>query len=157
MTFDFSSLKSGGIRAFVVSCRAQESSNCVTKKQKATTLTPIDQLNKAETIQHYNAVLIEDLKSQFKMVIERSEGAEERTRQFIEELHTKTQERFDNVDLVLRHHSELFEEMDERFNKVDQRFDRLESRVCGLEKKMDEVVEAVQHHEKEIQEIKRAV
>lgn len=138
----------------------------------------IDELSQKETIAHYNAVMIEELRSQFKFVIEKSEGVEERTRQLINELHQKTEERFDDVDLVLRKHSEMFVQVDQRFDRLvkkvdghDQRFeslehkfDRLEKKVDGhdqrfdtLERKMDEVVEIVQRHEKDIQELKRAV
>ncbi len=102
------------------------------QKPKATTMTPINQLNKAETIQHYNAVMIEELKSQFKFVIENMAGVELRLTQRIDALITKNQEEHDCFKLVLHRHSGLFEKIDQRFDKVDERFDSLEKKWMAL-------------------------
>ena len=134
----------------------------------------IDELSHKESIAHYNAVMIEELRSQFKFVIEKSESSEGRLRQLIEDLRKENQEDHDDIKLVLRKNSDMFEQVDRRFDilekKVDgleqkveshdrrfesleHKFDRLEQKVDGhdlrfdtLEQKMDEVIGAVQRH-----------
>ncbi len=100
--------------------------------------TPVDELGEKETLMHYNAVLLEDLKSKMELIIEWMQAIELRF----------------NV---------TFEAIDKRFDAIDARFLTLEAAVRGLkgdimilDAKFDRLVPRVDNHEHRISALEQA-
>lgn len=74
--------------------------------KKTTVKTPIKDLGKHETIEHYNAVLLEKISSDVKQVIEGAEATRDTLRKEMREFRKEVNERFSMVDFVLGKHSE---------------------------------------------------
>src|SRR3989338_4710108 len=75
------------------------------KPSKVTIKTPIEKLNKNETIEHYNAVLLEDIKSKMELVIEGMEITKEFIHKEVSEFRCETNQRFDMIEGIVREHS----------------------------------------------------
>ena len=75
------------------------------KPSKVTIKTPIEKLNKNETIEHYNAVLLEDIKSKMELVIEGMEITKESIHKEVSEFRCETNQRFDMIEGIVREHS----------------------------------------------------
>jgi chromosome segregation ATPase len=108
----------------------------------------------AKQIQHYNAVLIESLESNFKFVIEKVDGMESRLNQRIDEERAKNDERFDRIESVLSYHSGQFKRVDSKLKEIesklaehDARFTQIDARFDRLESKLDTVITKVADHE----------
>lgn len=113
------------------------------------------------TVEHYNAVLIEDLHSKMDFVIEHMNGVETRLSEKMDNIQQENNKRFDNIEGVLQYHSTLlnqnevrWNQNDERWEQAEQRFDRIDERFDRLETKLDKVAEKVEQHDKDIQGIK---
>ncbi|GEM_PF-3063488 len=119
-------------------------------------------------IQHYNAVLIEALKSDFRAVTEGMNGMEVRLVRRMDETDQKNEKRFDDIEAILRLHTHKFEENDKRWESNEKRLDRIdgrltnvevrltgvESRLTNVETKLDLVVDKVEKHDQEIEHFK---
>lgn len=111
---------------------------------------PKKQSNKktdSEQVAHYTAVLVEDLKDQFKFVIEKVEGMEERLILRMDERFAKQDERFDIIESILKEHSQMLQANEERWKQNDARLGRIES-------KLDKVVDKVEQHDQDIYQLK---
>jgi chromosome segregation ATPase len=75
------------------------------RKYISTIKTPLDKLNKGEKIEHYNAVLLEDLKSDMKAVIDGMESTKVTLRREMQEFRSEVNQRFDTIEFVVRQHS----------------------------------------------------
>ena len=75
------------------------------KPSKVTIKTPIEKLNKNEAIEHYNAVLLEDIKSKMELVIEGMEITKESIHKEVSEFRCETNQRFDMIEGIVREHS----------------------------------------------------
>jgi uncharacterized protein (DUF3084 family) len=111
-------------------------------------------LSSAAQIQHYNALLIEDLKSDFKFVVEHMNGIEKRLTERMDRTDAANQQRFDTIEAILKLHSQHFQKNEERWQKNEERWQKNEERLGRIETKLDQVVEKVERHDQEIQEIK---
>lgn len=95
----------------------------------------------------YNAILIEELRSEFKFVIEHVTGVEER-------LTRRMDEKFEDVRKILTHHSDLLNENGESWKKNEERWQKNEEhwqkndvRLERIEQKLDTVIEKVAEHD----------
>lgn len=93
----------------------------------------------AKDNQHYYAVLIEGLRSDFKMLIEKLDGMEARINQRFDETARETEENFKQVGIVLSHHSRLLEQNEQRWENNDKRLDRIETTLARHDKKFDDI------------------
>lgn len=101
----------------------------------------------AENVAHYTAVLVEDLKDQFKFVIEHVSGMEERLIKRMDTRFSEHDARFDVIDMVLKGHSQSLQ-------KIDSRLDGVESRLGKVESKLDHVIKKVERHDDDIRFLK---
>ena len=126
--------------------------------KKATTKTQIKDLNKSDKLEHYNAVLLEDIKSKIEFVLEavdvtqntlksESKHLEERVTQEIELLKTVIHKHsdeigfnarvFDSLSNNIKENNlqivELRKKLAERLDKTDECLDDHETRIVGLE------------------------
>ncbi len=79
-------------------------------------------------MEHYNAVLIESLRADFKFVIEKVEGSETRIMQVMNTRFAEHEEYFRQIMKVLAHHSEMFQKNDQRWEQNDKRWDQNDKR-----------------------------
>lgn len=77
--------------------------------------TPIDELDQEGSLMHYNAVMLEEMNSRLKLVLE-----------FVTALSEQVQQLSERVE-------QLAEQMKAQFEQVNQRMDRLEQRMDLLE------------------------
>lgn len=136
----------------------------------------------AKSIQHYNAVLIEDLRSEFKFVVEHVSDVERRLTEKIDDSNTEHRERFKTIEAILKLHTEMlhengerwkrnedrwnqnerrweqndkrWEQNDKRWEENDKRWEENERKLTRIEEKLDHVAEKVERHDHDIQEIK---
>lgn len=113
--------------------------------------------NRAEEIAHYNGVLIENLRDEFRMVIEHVDGVKEQLIRRMDERFAKQDGRFDVIEAVLRHHSQMLQTNEERWTRNEVRLEGIESRLGGIESKLDQVIEKVERHDQEITTIKAVI
>ncbi len=72
---------------------------------KATTRTPVKNLKPDETIEHYNAVLLEDIRSKMQQVIEGMDSTKTEIKRELGEFRAEANEHFEMLDTVVREHS----------------------------------------------------
>ena len=120
------------------------------KKSKATIMTPVAELSPSETNVHYSAVMIEEIRSSQKLVIEHMDGVEARLERKIEAVDNKLEDFRNEVNL--------------RFKKVDARFDILEAAIkCNadgireLQKDMKVVKTDIRELQGDMKEVKSAL
>lgn len=94
-----------------------------TGRAKASIKTPVRDLTNRETVEHYNAVLIEEIKDQMKQVLEAVDTSIGGVRQELHDFRRETGQRFDTIETILRNHS-----------KDIARTDDHEVRITALEK-----------------------
>ena len=75
------------------------------KESKATVNTPIKDLKGKESIEHYNAVLLEGIDSKMKQVIEGMETTKESLTKKVDEFRDEVNQRFDMIENVVLTHS----------------------------------------------------
>jgi len=123
-----------------------------TKKDKTKVSDPAS----AKEIQHYNAVLIEELKSQFQMVTENTKTSEERLTKNMNERFAEQDDRFKTFEIILKYHTELFWKNDKRWEDNGKRFVVIEKKLDTVIEKLDKVSEKVDRHDQEIHLLKAA-
>lgn len=129
---------------------------------KKTTETSWGKMSKTETLIHRQTILIENLESNFKFVIEKVDGMEERINRRADERFAQQDERFDRIEAVLRVHSQLLNQNEERWKQNEkrwvengERWAKNDNCLERIETKLDTVIEKVERHDVEIKEIKR--
>src|SRR3989339_350887 len=96
-------------------------------------------LNGSESVAHYNAILIEELKSDFKFVAEQVMGLHDVIRQEVRQVRDDLGARIDNVESVLTYHSKLLEE-----NKAEHEQMRAENKAEHQQMKSENAAEHAQ-------------
>ncbi len=99
---------------------------------------------------HYNAVLLEEIRSQMNVVIETTEVTRETLEAKIEEVRTELKQEIQITQMAVKANSVKLQEH-------DQRFDNLEKDVKEIKQKLEGVVEKIERHDEEITFLKSAV
>ena len=99
------------------------------ERQKGLVDTPLEQLGEKETLMHYNAVLMEDIKSKFDLMIE---GAESMRVEFDQRL-TAIKADFDSLRIY----------MDRRFSMLEKALHSLKEDLIELEHRMNSRIDGV--------------
>lgn len=76
-----------------------------TENKKAKIRTEIKNLNKEDTIEHYNAVLIEQILSEVQAVAEKVENSDAKSEERYQLLRKEMNERFEVVEAAIGYHS----------------------------------------------------
>ena len=103
------------------------------KKSKAKVTTPVEQLTPDDTIQHYNAVMIEQLNSKIDIIIEGMESMRVSLENKIEGLRNEMNARFEVVEAAIKCNAEGIRELRAMMHQVIARFDDHEMRITNLE------------------------
>ncbi len=90
-----------------------------------------DKLPPAEQIAHYNAILVEDLSSKFKLVLEKMSDFETR-------INHRVDERFNQLSARLDLHDLCFEENNRRWAQNERRWEESEKLWAENEKRWEE-------------------
>lgn len=122
-------------------------------KQKAKL--PVNPTEKEQI--RYNAVLLEEIRSQTNAVIETVDLTRTTLEEKIDGVEKRLTDRIEIVEMVVKANSAKLQEHDLRFEKIDQRFDGLEKDVKEIKQKLDDVAEKVERHDEEIVFLKSAV
>ncbi len=136
-------------------------------RKKPTIKTPVKNLKKSETIAHYNAILIENIESNMKAVIESVEATESRLSNEMSEFRKEVNNRFEIVEGVLRIHSRDINELKTDVSGLKTDVSGLKTDVSGLKtemhemeqrltEKIDKIVEKVDDHETRIIKLESA-
>lgn len=90
------------------------------------------------SMEHYNAVLLEDINSKMETVIEYMGSVKNELIQRMDERFDEHDRQFEIIGKVLRHHSERFDAMDKRFDTMDKRFDAMDIKFDALSDKVQD-------------------
>lgn len=104
--------------------------------------------------ERYNAILIEDLKSEFRAVTEGMQTAKEEIIAEMDRRFEGTNQRLDNVELVLQQHSQILQEHSRKLDTVERVLQQHSQSLQRLETKVDKFAESVRQHDDEIRQIK---
>jgi len=96
-----------------------------------------------EKIEHYNAILIEELTSQFKFVTEHMMSIEERLAKKMDDKFGQVDSRFDIIEKTLENHSDRLNTVEnvlvEFKRESNGRFDQIENRLGSVENRLGSV------------------
>jgi peptidoglycan hydrolase CwlO-like protein len=103
--------------------------------------TPVDKLGEKDTIMHYNAVMLEDLKHQMQLVIEFMQTIKVELEQKIDALQNEMNQKFDALNYKIDHKiNDLEERLNRRIDDVEARLtlriDRIADRLDGHESRL---------------------
>ncbi len=115
-----------------------------------------------------NSILLEEMRANFKAVMEHTSGIEERMIQRMDRIQARNEERFDTIESVLRYHSKLHEENaerwkendlrwqknDEQWQRTEERLARIDDRLTRVESKLDHINFQVERHERELRPLR---
>ena len=90
------------------------------RKSKATIMTPVAELSPNDTIEHYNAVMIEDIRSTVKLLSEGMTTLRSELKGEISSLRTEMNGRFDVVEAAIRCNADPIREL----QTMEKYFDR---------------------------------
>lgn len=117
-----------------------------------------------EKVAHYIAVLVEGLRSDFRIVSEKVDCIEANIKKEMNERFDQQNERFNIIETVLKMHSQMlqtnekrWEENEKRWEANDKRWEENQITLHEILKSIKDVSEKVDRHEGEIQEIKRKI
>lgn len=111
----------------------------------------------SNNIAHYNAILIENLQSQFKFVTEHVDTMGQSIRGEIQQFRSEVNGRFEVIETIVREHSQILQEHgkkleqnDKRWEQNDKRWEQNAATLSRIETKLDHFVEKVDDHEERI-------
>lgn len=102
------------------------------KKSKATVRTPVEQLQPNETIEHYNAVMIEDIRSIVNTAVEGLNSRMDSLENKIDTLRSEMNARFEIVEAAIKCNAQGIRELREMMHHIIHRVDDHEERITGL-------------------------
>ncbi|OGQ04798.1 MAG: hypothetical protein A2W61_04810 [Deltaproteobacteria bacterium RIFCSPLOWO2_01_44_7] len=107
--------------------------------------------------QHYNAVLLEEIRSQMNGVIETVQLTGQRLDEKIDGVEKRLTERLEIVEMVVRGNSEDIKKNSEDIKKNSEDIKKNTVTIQRLEQKLDPVIEKVERHDVDILRLKSAV
>jgi hypothetical protein len=102
--------------------------------KKARTDTPVEELSKKDTIEHYNAIMIEELNSKIDIVIDGLEATKRELRGEISAFRTEVNNRFDMVEAAIKCNADGIRELKTILDRTIIRVDDHEERLERVEK-----------------------
>lgn len=114
-------------------------------------------MDSAAQIEHYNAILIEDLRSQFRLVIEHVQTASSSLGERIDRFEQKTESRFEIIETILRQHSEILNEHSRILDEHSGILNEHSGVLRHLAKGMDALSDQVERQDGDIVTLKEAV
>ncbi len=103
------------------------------KKSKARIRTPVEKLTSEDTIQHYNAIMLEQITSKIDIVIEGMESLRRELRGEVAALRNEMNARFEVVDAAIRCNAHGIKELRSMMHQAIGRLDGHEVRITNLE------------------------
>jgi archaellum component FlaC len=91
-------------------------------------------------------ILLEDMRSNFELVMERLESSHKELKREIQEHRGETQEKFDMIAYMLERLQKKDIEFEKRFDGIDQRLTSIDERFDTLEQKVDTLADDFAKH-----------
>lgn len=104
-------------------------------------------------IEHYNAILLEDMRSEFKFVTEGLVGLREEIERNRKEDKFETESNFRDMRSLLR---ALYDKNERDFSENQANFSDMKSSLANLSNQVEKVVDKVEQHDKDIKDLKSA-
>jgi len=127
------------------------------KTKKATIKTPVKELRKGETIEHYNAVLLEDIKSKMELVIEGMEGTRVSLKEDMSNLDRKLTGEIELLKGVAHRHSSGIDMLVVAQNSTSNNIKELALQTVENSQKIETLQGHVVENSKNIKELKEQV
>ena len=113
------------------------------KRKKATVKTQVKDLKGKETIEHYNAVLLEDMKSQMDWVIEGMDSVKHEINDKMAHLDTKITQEVELLKTVIHSHSDELNMLRNVFSGLNNDVKESNLQAAANGRRMDEVCSVV--------------
>lgn len=138
---------------------------------KTTTRTPVYNLDLRRIFEHRNAILLEEIKGQMKLVLETVDTSISGVKQELSEFRCETNQRFDRIESVVRGHSTAIAELKTDMTAVKADTTSIKADMASMEQslrseirafetrlsgKIDGIGRSVDNHEVRIAAIERA-
>ena len=129
----------------------------VKRGKKASVRTPVNKLTGKETIEHYSAVLLGEIRSQLKLVVENAEGSESRLRSDLKTMEGRLGQEVELLKSVIHSHNTKVEIAYDLVNSFDRRLKEgnlqlaengkrltgIEEQLAAMERNLTDKTEAV--------------
>lgn len=116
-------------------------------QSKTTVKTPVKDLKKGESIEHYNAVLLEEIKSDMKQVIEGMESTKSSIHKEMQEFRGEVNEHFRMTDFAIAKHSEQLQNIEKDVSTLKSDVSTLKSDVKEIKTTVKRMEEKFDSHE----------
>lgn len=114
---------------------------------KSTIRTAFPELGMEDTISHYNAVLIEDLTSSMKQVVEGMEHTRISLESKIDDFREEVNRRFETLEAAVTGHSGMLAEQGKTLAGHSGKLDKLQNTVDGHTERLENIEKTVQRIE----------
>ena len=122
----------------------------MSQKKKAKLRTPVANLNEKDSIEHYNAILIEEIQSSMKAVIETVHLSQEQTNRKFEKIETRMDQNHEDLKVAIAHNSTgiakngmAIEENTTAIKQLDSKVDANTKAIKQLDTKVDKNTVAI--------------
>lgn len=129
------------------------------KKTKSSKKQSLQSTN-VETVEHYNAVLLESLKADFRFVIEAVQGLDQKMERRFAEMEERFNTRFEVLELTLKRHSTILDHHSTILNHHSSILDRHSSileeqnrKLERLDQRLGGVCSVVKIHDKKLKRL----
>ena len=109
------------------------------KQSKATVKTPIKDLKKGETVEHYNSVLLEDIKSKMELVLEGMDVVKSELKKEMHNLDEKLTGEIELLKTVVHKHSVDIEWETRTYRTITNSIKENNLQIVANSKKMEEL------------------
>ena len=120
------------------------------QRKKARVDTSVEKLNKKDTIEHYNAVMLEDIKSGIKLIQEGVDSSHVELKNELHEFRDETRMRLTAVEFAVMKNSKDIKSLDQRFDGLDKKVDsvrtELKEDMVKMEKRLSDKIDGIVTH-----------
>lgn len=106
--------------------------------------------SKKTKVEHYNAVLIEELRSDFKFVVEHATSVEDRLNKKMDVKFEEVDQNFADIRKILHNFGNKFEDIDQNFSDItrflnhmvrenNKRFENVDKRLESIDKRFESI------------------
>lgn len=106
------------------------------KQSKAQVSTPVEQLTPEDSIAHYNAVMIEEIRSTVRTELEGLHTKVDSLENKMGAFRCEVNARFDTVEAAIKVNAQGIRELQTRMNHVEHKIDRIIDRVDDHEERI---------------------
>ncbi len=127
------------------------------KRRPVTVARPLDKLGKKESVAHYNAILIEEIKSGMQQVIEGMESTRVVLEEKIDDFRKEVNGRFEVIEVAVTAHSKILNEHGTKVDNLQKTVEGHTVRLDSIEKGMGEVKGQLSTHSVKLESIETKI